>query len=386
MKAVTRCLALAVFLSSCLATAGCWDFKEVNHMNYLSALAIDYIDGEYVVYLQANTFTNIAKTESVKPQGNKTSVVGTGKGNTIGDAIFHLYQTAQMRVYWGQIKALVCTKRALLKAGVVDLTDLINRYREMRYNLWVFGTEDSPERLFNNAPYFGLSIFDSILMKPDETYRQFSLIAPMFLHRFLSDFYEKGKTAMLPILSYDKKSWEEGAKPSPQLKIVGAFFFRNEKLFGMLNGEQLEGKAFMTQKMIRMPIKIYNTNQTTPAVTFVVHTKKVRIDYEIEDNTVQYDITISVKAYLDEMMENISQERMKRLLKQAIAERIRSTYEIGKKIDTDVLNLQYDMYKFHHRDWVKYVKDDPKMKAARLRNIKVKASIAHSGKYKEYVY
>lgn len=217
------CPLLILSLFACLL-AGCWDFKNIDRMNYLTTLGIDYDNNHFIVYLQSNNFSSIAKREGSVSASNKSEVVGIGRGISIGDALFQLYQSEQIRIYYGHIKSLVFSKKALQRIGLVDLTDLINRYREIRYNVWVFGTDEPMEKLLFYHPYYNLSSYDSVLMKPHETYKQSSYIKPIYLNCFLSDYYEKGKTATIPVLGTDKSDWQEGGEPLPLLKMSGMYF------------------------------------------------------------------------------------------------------------------------------------------------------------------
>ncbi|MCY7482840.1 hypothetical protein M5X06_24220 [Paenibacillus alvei] len=52
---------LVSILSLVLPLAGCWDIKNVQDMNYVTALGIDYVNGKYIVYTNSLEFTNVAK-------------------------------------------------------------------------------------------------------------------------------------------------------------------------------------------------------------------------------------------------------------------------------------------------------------------------------------
>jgi Ger(x)C family germination protein len=375
------CALLTLSLFACLL-AGCWDFKSIDRMNYLTTLGIDYDNNNFIAYLQSTNFSSIAKREGSVSASKQSEIVGIGRGVSIGDALFQLYESEQIHIYYGHIKSLVLSKQALQKIGLVDLTDLINRYREIRYNVWVFGTDEPMEKLLFYHPYYSLSSYDSILMKPLETYKQSSYIKPIYLNRFLSDFYEKGKTAMIPVLGTDKSDWIEGGKPLPLLKMSGMYFFSKEKWSGELNAEQLQGKQYLDKKMSRTTLIIHKNNK--PIITFVVHTQKVVVRYSVDNGKLSYIIEVKLKAFLDEMLENMSQDEMKAKIVEELEKKIRLTYESGRKFNTDVLNLAYPVYKYHFADWKKYIRDSEAVPD--IRSIKFDLHIIHSGKYKSKIH
>ncbi|QMV44600.1 Ger(x)C family spore germination protein [Cohnella cholangitidis] len=372
---------LAVCLIASLLT-GCWDFKNIDRMNYLTTLGIDYDKNQFVVYLQSTDFSAIAKREGTPSASKQTQVIGIGKGISIGDALFQLYETEQIPIYYGHIKTLVLSKKALQKIGLVDLTDLVNRYREIRYNLWVFGTEEPMDKFLFNHPYFNLSAYDSILMKPLETYKQSSFIKPIYLNRFLADFYEKGKTAMIPILSTDKSNWKEGGKTLRELKMSGMYFFGKEKWSGELDTERLQGKQYLDKNMRRAPLILLENNK--PIITFVVHTQKIKVRYSIDNGKLSYKIEVKLKAFLDEMLENMSQDEMRARIMEHIEKNIRLTYDSGREFNADVLNLGYPIYKYHHSVWKKYIRDVEDVPD--IQSIKFDLQIIHSGKYKGKIH
>nr|MDH3164158.1 hypothetical protein [Bacillus licheniformis] len=52
---------VALFLL--LTLTGCWSRYEVQNMNYATAVGIDYVDGQYTMYLQLLDFSTVAKLE-----------------------------------------------------------------------------------------------------------------------------------------------------------------------------------------------------------------------------------------------------------------------------------------------------------------------------------
>ena len=372
------CVLIAIILSS-MTIAGCWDYKNIDRMKYLTSLSIDYENEKFVVYLQSTQFSEISKREGAPDGGKQKDVIGIGKGKSIADAIFAVYKSEQFPIYWGHIKTLVFTKRALRNIGIIDLTDLVNRYREIRYNLWLFGTDEPIEKLLNTFPFYNRSLYDSLMMKPDESYKQFSYIKPVYLYRFLSDTYESGKTAMIPRLAIDSSSWLESGKPISLLTMNGAYFFKGTDYLGTLTTEQLIGKRYLDEEMFRVPLTIEYEDQ--PVITFVVRKKKFKIRYTVRDGRLNFDLDIKIRAFVDEMQQNLEEAKMRQLLEQEVEKTVRSAYDAGKNIGADILNLGYPIFRYHHSDWKSYLRGDG-FASATLGSVRVQAIIVHSGKYK----
>lgn len=362
-----------------LVLPGCWDYKEVHHITFVTTIGIDYKDKVFTVYLQALNFANIAQKEGLRPPKH-ISVVGMGKGATVTEAMFDLYKSEQQRIYWGHISTMIIGEEALKEITVEQLTDTINRYREIRYNIWVFGTKEPIDKLLDIQPNFGYSPYDSRLMKPDKTYSQFSSIKPMYLYRFLSQYYERGATAMLPMLAYESSHWTEDSKTTPHLILNGAYFYMYKKFRGGLPEDKLIGLRYMEKDASRMFMTISQNGM--PAVTFVLNKPEIKTEHSIINGQVYYDIHIEMTGYLDELLKEMNQKTMTSLIREKVKREIMETFEAGKKIKADLLNLNTPVYRYAYQDWNQYIWPDKSMDNIHIRNIDVKVTITYTGKYK----
>ena len=102
---VCSMLAIGVILLT-----GCWDSKEVQSINFITAIGIDYADNQYTTYAQLIDFSSIAKQEGPTPREGSKIWIGRGTGSTLSMAINNLYQTSQQQTLWTHVKAIVLSK------------------------------------------------------------------------------------------------------------------------------------------------------------------------------------------------------------------------------------------------------------------------------------
>ena len=126
-------------LTVCIVLTGCWDYKDIQDIHYVTALGVDYVDGKYVVYVQLVDLSGVAKQE-VKSATPTKVYIGKHTGKSIAEAINHLYQSAQQRLYLGQVSTFVLTDRAL-KHNINDIIDAAFRYNLIRYSSNIFATK-----------------------------------------------------------------------------------------------------------------------------------------------------------------------------------------------------------------------------------------------------
>lgn len=374
-KAV-RCLLVLALTFAC---SGCWDYREIHQITFVTTLGVDYQNKEYVLHAQALNFSNIAQREGERPKKHK-AVIGIARGDTLTQAMFNLYQSEQNFIYWGHISAIIFCKPALEQLKIEQLVDSVNRFRELRYNVWVYGTDTPIDQLLNATPYFGYSPYDSRLMKPNQTYRQFSSIKPVYLNRVVSDYFDRGKAVLIPRLSIDASSWSEGGEKLPLFKMDGMYLISSQTYSGMLTEEQMKGRRYMDRESVRMPMPV--TRNGKPAALFVLNKPRVRIRHSVSGGKVFFDLRIRLAGYADEMLQDMSAASMREQVERNVEREIRDTFANGKKMNADVLDLTLPLYRYHYPTWKKYITDRIDMSRVELRQVQVDFTIKNSGKYK----
>lgn len=377
MKIVAICLLL-------LLLTGCWDFKEITFTFYATSMGVDYDakEKEFTLYVLLLNFANIAMTEGQGMQ-EKPSVVGKVKGKSITDAMFELYRSSQLRLYWGHVTSIVLTTEAIKALNMQELTDVINRFSETRYNIWVYAADDTIEKLYNMSPVLGFSPYENMLMNPEDTYEKHSDVKSLYLFKFLADYLEPGRTAWIPILTYTSKVWSEGEKPREQMEITGVHLFHNREYKGRLEYEDIKGQSYFIRGMVRLPLTIYTDGKGQ--MDFVVSMKDYDINYTFKGGRVIYDLKVDISAYISEMRENVEVKEMMRKLKEEIEKEIRTAFEKGVELQADILNLNDKVFRYDYKNWEKYIKDKPLDEVMELGKVEIRPFLKHSGKYKERV-
>ncbi len=135
-------------------TTGCWNIREVQDINYATAIGVDYSDGKCIMYVQMLDFSSVAKLEGQQKLSEAPVWVGKGTGKSFTEAANSLYSTSQKKLLWGHVSAIVFSERILKQNKYRDVLELLDRYREIRYLVWAFSTRESIEDIFNNTPFF----------------------------------------------------------------------------------------------------------------------------------------------------------------------------------------------------------------------------------------
>ncbi|CAN7465022.1 Ger(x)C family spore germination protein [Paenibacillus sp. LjRoot56] len=355
MKIIRQSL---VFGLVSLMLTGCWGAKEIEHLAYVNSIGIDYVNGNVVFYTKMISFTNIAKKESGAVSNKELVSIGKGKGKTVDEAIFDLYKTAQQRLSWSHVKTLVFTEAALRQDVIHSILDQMDRYFEFRYTIWTMATRGSIEDMFNVYPTQNMSTLYSQLNNPLDRYSQSSLVAPLYLYKFIWKWEEDGQILLLPVLSINEDSWIENKKSSPQLQQDGICAIQNKKLTGCFKLDDIKGLRWMEKKTVRTPLMLQIDQE--PIAMMIMSKIKPSIEPKLSDGKLTFQINVKVQGSITEQEKPATEKELVDLASKEIRRQIQKTYLIGLKSGTDLLGLSNMVYRSNPKEWHR-LKEDGKL-------------------------
>lgn len=346
-----RVLMLLSMLS--LLLSGCWDNKEVQDINYITALGIDYKDDKYIIYVQMLDFATIAKQESSKPTEKAPIWVGRGTGTTLTEALIDLYTSSQQRVSWGHVTALVLAESVLQPKQLSQVFDLTNRSQEIRYTKWLYGTKDKMEDLFTVSPFFQLSPLHSLLHEPRESYVQFSFIRPIQFVNFIRLYREKAATVILPSLHISTQNWSENLKQHPILEVNGGFLIKNKELMGWLKRSDLLGTRWLASANTHAAVIVQADGEAIGSIR--LENPHSSIEVIRRPNDALYRIKLNVTGTVQTMYKKVGIEEMKRLTEETLRKEMHNTFHKAALLHADPYELCLQLYRTDPKLWKKLV-------------------------------
>ncbi|RFB14957.1 Ger(x)C family spore germination protein [Bacillus sp. HNG] len=353
MKQIKTLLMIGFFLP----LTGCWDAHEIQELNFVTIMGIDYRDEKYILYVQMLDFSTIAKQETGKPAQLTPLYIGKGSGRTIIDAVNNLYQTSQQKINWAHLNAIIYSE-SVLQHGIEKVEQSLKRYGEFRYTPWMFGTKEPIEKILSTTGFFQTPPIYTILFKPTDTYNQYSYIKPMRFHQFISKYKEPGGTALLPSISIDENDWREPletSKPKITQKINGAFPVSKGEYKEWLSYEELSGLRWTQAETKNTNVDIIDNGKIKGTVQITAPSSKVNV--AINRENVHFNIKVKVKGTLIDLEEQLSLKKIEALVTKQIEKEIWSTYENGIDKKVDVYNLKNSL--FHNRVNPDHLKNYP---------------------------
>ncbi|WP_256758042.1 Ger(x)C family spore germination protein [Cohnella sp. WQ 127256] len=371
-----------LYLLILLILAGCWNSKDIQNLDYATAIGIDYDfeKGEYITHVQVLNFSNVGRSENVEVGKPVPIWIGKGQGQTIAESLSSIYATSQMRIFWGHVKSIVFTEN-LLKEKVEEAYNAVHRFGDVRYNILIYGTKEKLSDIFVQKSIFNLSPLDTIMFSPEQIYAQRSSIVPIPGFKFIAQLREPGEPAMLPSLTINDTVWKEDKKSKPLLQINGAFFFAGTKMAAWLSEEELAGSRWTQKALKRSLINI--PSEGKPSASLVLIKPHYKVKSGVESGKAWFDIHLKLDATLDELNENKSIRTIEEQAAEVVRKEIRSSFKKGLDKKVDVLRLEETLYRTHPKQWHELHRNQTFiLKQESLRHINVKVHLINTGKYK----
>jgi Ger(x)C family germination protein len=315
--------------------AGCWGSREIEHMIYANTIGIDYVKDQVVVYIQMVNFSGVAKKESGTSQPQKT-FLGKAQGESFDSALFNMYASSPQRIVWSNVKTIVFSERALKQGLVREVLDVWDRYYEFRYTVWAMATKEPMDKALNTQAIADLSVIYSQLNNPTKTYEQSSVIAPMYLYKFIWKWKEKGETVLLPYLEI-KHGWTENKKPNPNLGVSGVCLLENQKFQGCLTVKDILGLRWLEKDTKRTPLEL-KEGKTIKAM-MVMNKVKSSIHPKLRRGKPAFDIKVSMQATLPQLNTSLHKRKFELQAAKEIKDQIMGTYMKGLDKDIDLYGL-----------------------------------------------
>ncbi|EGG37289.1 Ger(x)C family spore germination protein [Paenibacillus sp. HGF5] len=370
---------ILVCLTSLLLT-GCWDNKEVQDINYITALGVDYKDEKYIIYVQMLDFATIAKQESGKQTEQAPIWIGRGTGSTLTEALIDLYTSSQQRVSWGHVTALVLTEAVLKPEQLSQVFDLTNRSQEIRYTKWVYGTKDKMEDLFTVSPFFQLSPLHSLLHEPRDSYVQFSFIRPIQFVNFIRLYREKAATVMLPSLHISTQNWSENLKQHPILEVNGGFLIKNKELMGWLPRSDLLGTRWLASNNTHAAVVVQANGEAVGSIRLEKPQSTIEVIRKPDDAS--YRIKLNVIGTVQNVYKQVGIKEMKRSTEDTLRKELQNTFRKAALIHADPYELCLQLYRVDPILWKKLAEEKKDIYDETALEIDVDVNIRYWGQRK----
>ncbi|MDV6377311.1 Ger(x)C family spore germination protein [Sporosarcina sp. GW1-11] len=362
-----RILVMIVLLLTFLS--GCLDMNEPERMLYVNGIGIDFKDGKYELYTQFVNFSNTAKSEQPIDVEAVQAEIGHATGETMDEAIFELYHSVDQKIYWGLMTYIVVSEEVMVNRKLSPVIDAFIRFKETRYQIWVYATKDSVQDVLLIRPVLNASLTLSKLSDPKNSFKQESFIEPVDFRRVIVGLNEPSHEVNIPLVSVEE-NWQSlnGTIKAPVLSGVGVVTPTSFK--GFISGDKALGIQWMSSKMKRgqVTFKLDGGNYFTMIIDHV----EVKIKPIVQKGEVKFDIDVQLETSVSSIGGKITKAQIRKEIKKVIKNDIQATYQEALEKDIDIYNFSNVLYRKNVKEWKKYHKDgELDLTEDSIRNLKV---------------
>lgn len=294
-------MALLCFL--CIFLSSCWDGKELSDIGIVVMTGFDLDEDG----LDRVTVLSVQPFGQAQEQGNAaTTWIGTASGKSAFEALRNLRRTSTRSLVWVHNKIiLIGEERA--KQGLSNITDLIARNADFRYDTMIFITPGKANEMMQVPANLEKSLFRELLGMIEGSgkwAKGFALDLKDLSLNFLSSyqhgfvignmgFYYSSKTPFtIDYQEYLKLFWKDTEQPIAF--VSGGSVIDKDKLVGWLSPIELRGYLIVSNK-IEHSLSLNSSFPSGFEITADITELKSEVSFDVASDE-EIFATIKVKA------------------------------------------------------------------------------------------
>lgn len=284
-----KCILIIFAFTFTILTAGCFNYKDINKVTFVTAAIMD-IDPDENVLIYLECIKPYRSTNESSDRGKR--MLYTGKGKTYLEAIRDVNRTSAYKLNFTQNRALIFTENAANR-GIKKHLDLINRDQEFLVKPYMFIYYGSIDPLLNygqnDDEYLGLFL-DELALKTKATPR----VITEDVNEYLTARLGGNGVALLGGLKFKE---ELGAT---NLELFGGGILKNDTLVKNLDIEDTLSYNFLNDKVRTGTLEIKNPQAPTEFITLEILKSKTKTDIEYDGQRISLYKTIYLTVTIAE--------------------------------------------------------------------------------------
>ncbi|GAF19224.1 LOW QUALITY PROTEIN: spore germination protein xc [Bacillus sp. JCM 19046] len=373
----------------CFCLSGCWDTVDLQDMQYITAIAIDYNEKEkqFEIHGQSINFGNLSVSSAEGQNGNANTWVGISRGETVLSALSNLVPRTNQQLNWGHVHAIVYSQKALAHNPLIEMNEGLYRFQQVRMTPWVFGTTENLNEVLMVTNIFGDSIHTE-LFNPQAVFHERSFIEPITLHELMREYPEAGRSVKLPNLSILEKNWQSNqGETNTSLFADGAFVIKGGKEPILFSDEQLIGLRWLNHATVNAPLVLKENENTIAALNIVrpIATINSELDGDVPAFRIRIDANADIEDFPPDSSLGASKtiNELKALSEETIKQEVKRTFLLGIEQGKDIYDLENVFYRQHVQSY-NTMRDSFTLDENTPLSIEVTIKIEHTGEYEFY--
>lgn len=343
---------LIVFIIIPFLLTGCFNYRELNDLAIVSAIAIDYKNDAFNITVQV---VNPKKQQDVSSANEPEFIVYESNAKTLQEAFRYIIDTSPNKIYGSHLQVLVISEEVATN-HMNQILDFFSREPEARTEFYVMIARNNTakEELSITTPLINLSS-TNIMTLLETNNQNLGVAQTLTFNELLNSYLNPYIEISLPSIEVigndnkgEKKENLEETDTSAKIKLSTTGVFKDNKLLGFLNEKDSMGLNILLNNtksaMISYQCKdneyiVSDINSIKNSMEADLKDKKVSIKLSGHSilSEINCDLNIKDNKVIDKIEKEINEE-----LKQIIKNSINT---IQKHYKTDVLKIRDLFYK-----------------------------------------
>lgn len=345
IKLIIILIVLAITLTGC-------SYTELNKLAIVSALGIDYVDGEYEITAQ------VMDVKKLDTGAEENSIIYEAKGKTIGKAIRNLSEKYPKTVYLGHVEIIILGKETA-EEKISDIFDYVMRSPEVRSTGYVLINKDQSAKLTLEPENEKEKSFatEQIKSSLESATKRSGTVYLITFEEFLQTYLQKGIDSVVPLIKIDKKHGNE----TSNTVITDLAVIKNGKIMKSLNEKQSIAYNTINNNYYDIVITPKYNGKPCGLIIFNPNSKVKTI---IKDNSIEVELDIKVEAKVNELNEKINpnsdktNRELEKVIEKELSGYVTSLIDYSKETNTDIIGIGNSIYKNYPKDYKKYANKD----------------------------
>lgn len=298
-----------------LFCTGCYDYNELNDLEIVSSLIVDYKEDKYVVNIE------VLDTSESAPAG---SYFLSGEGFSLEEALNSIYFDSASTPFFSHMKTLILSKN-VAEDGIDKFLDFLLRNTQFRRDFYIFVTEDVDSILdFETEPKESIGEMARMNAKrnlEDNGRYLTSTLRDVAFNYLRDNYYMIGSVEVID----DKITLEDTY-----------LFIDNKMTF------KVDKDAVLLENLL---MKNNNRFQTYGEYTYEIH------EYKFEKEIKKDKIVFTLKGHArlldtkeNDSLDDVSLDKLEKELNGDLEKTGQEIIDYGRRLDHDMFNFNYYYY------------------------------------------
>lgn len=353
IRKLTIILILCFFMLPALS--GCLGGREINDLEIVIGMGVDKDKDTGKILITAQVVKEEAAGRSPEGGGGGKAYWNvSSKGNSVFDAIRQITHKTGNRLFVSH-NHVVIFGNDLAAEGLEKYIDFFLRAHEMRPTAIILVAEGRAADVMDAKPE--TEKFPALnISKLVKTYGFTSHIYKVNMKDFASNLMSPASAALAPLVGVAME------KESKEINVSGMVVFKNGKMVGELNHDEVRGFLWVIGEVKSGVLFITSPDGQGNAVLEIIKAKS-RITPEIKDGKIVMHIEIKQESSLSEQptAENLATdqafEKLQKSTEDIIRQEILEAFDKSRALKADIFGFGEMLHKKYSKEW-KAIKDN----------------------------